>query len=317
MVNEFKKIGLKIKGFNKNVSYVHRKTKRLRLFIFFDMLWCKIRYLITSTEYRVYEFYFMKNKERKHYLSKATHNFYQRFLCPKKLLHMLNNKENLYTRLNNYMRRNVIDITDIHFKDFDALAKTSEAFICREKEGSVFKSYKIYSLKDYRSPAFLSEKIKDDKKYLIEKKFEQHKLLKEISDEYVFVNFVTVFNNNRVDVISSSIKFRDGSLVITGHVDLKNNCVEGKLKVNKIKDYGTLENYQLPKLDRAIKLVKECAKELSEIKEIEWSVCFNKRGDPYLMDARLWHDVIFAQVPNNHSKKKGLKKYYKELMRKI
>ena len=95
MVNEFKKLGLRIKGFNKNVKYVHRKTKRLRLFIFFDMLWCKIRYLITSTEYRVYEFYFMKNKERKHYLSKATHNFYQRFLCPKKLLHMLNNKENL------------------------------------------------------------------------------------------------------------------------------------------------------------------------------------------------------------------------------
>ena len=317
MVNEFKKLGLKIKVFNKNIRYVHRKTKVLKIFIFFDILWCKIRYFISSNEYRVYEFYFMKNKERKQYLSKAVHNFYQRFLCPKKLLHMLNNKENLYTRLNGYTRRNIIDINDIRFKEFEALARENEAFICREKEGSVFKSYKVYSLKDYRSPAFLSEKIKDDKKYLIEKKFEQHRLLREISEEYVFVNFVTVFNANRVDVISSSIKFRDGSFMITGHVDLKNNCVDGKLKINRIKDYGDGENYPLPKLDRAIKLVKECAKELSEIKEIEWSVCFNRRGDPYLMDARIWHDIIFAQIPNNGVRKKGLKDYYKELMRKI
>ncbi len=317
MVNEFKKLGLKIKVFNKNIRYVHRKTKVLKIFIFFDILWCKIRYLISSNEYRVYEFYFMKNKERKHYLSKAVHNFYQRFLCPKKLLHMLNNKENLYTRLNGYTRRNIIDINDIRFKEFEALARENESFICREKEGSVFKSYKVYSLNDYRSPAFLSEKIKDDKKYLIEKKFEQHRLLREISEEYIFVNFVTVFNANRVDVISSSIKFRDGSFMITGHVDLKNNCVDGKLKINRIKDYGDGENYPLPKLDRAIKLVKECAKELSEIKEIEWSVCFNRRGDPYLMDARIWHDIIFAQILNNGVRKKGLKDYYKELMRKI
>ena len=105
--------------------------------------------------------------------------------------------------------------------------------------------------------------------------------------------------------------------MITGHVDLKNNCVDGKLKINRIKDYGDGENYPLPKLDRAINLVKECAKELSEIKEIEWSVCFNRRGDPYLMDARIWHDIIFAQIPNNGVRKKGLKDYYKELMRKI
>ena len=63
-----------------------------------------------------------------------------------------------------------------------------------------------------------------------------------------------------------------------------------------------------------IDFVKGAALEISEIKEIEWSLCLDNRGKIYLMDACLWKNYLFAQTPEHLSKKIGLLPYYKNVL---
>ena len=63
-----------------------------------------------------------------------------------------------------------------------------------------------------------------------------------------------------------------------------------------------------------IKIVKETAKEITEIKEVEWSLCLDSRGKIHLMDANTWNNYIFAQIPEFLGKKNGLDNYYRKIV---
>ena len=59
---------------------------------------------------------------------------------------------------------------------------------------------------------------------------------------------------------------------------------------------------------------EETAKEIDEIKEVEWSLCLDTKGKIYLMDANPWKQIIFAQTPEYLNKKVGLLPYYKKVI---
>ena len=66
----YNKIKYFIQKFNRNITYIHSKSGKLYIVLFFDIIWCKIRYGITNNEYRIFEFYKIKCDKRKTYLSK-------------------------------------------------------------------------------------------------------------------------------------------------------------------------------------------------------------------------------------------------------
>ena len=73
-------------------------------------------------------------------------------------------------------------------------------------------------------------------------------------------------------------------------------------------------NYEIPKMEEMIDFVTKCALEIEEIKEVEWSLCLDNRSKIHLMDANIWNNYIFAQIPEYLGKKGGLDDYYRKIV---
>jgi len=304
-----------IKNLIKNINIIHNKTDNLRLFILFDIIWCKIRYMINSNEYRIFEFYLLNSTKRKTYLSSKKYNLISSFMIDEKLLNVINDKKKLNVRFNNILNREVYNSEKLSFKQFEELVHEKNKVICRNNKKSFMNSFEVLDLKNFRSPAWLLDKMKKDNNHIFECYFNQHKLLNKISDNLVVINIVTVFRR-KANILTANIKFKDNDEIISSVIDLNKSCTIGHLRYENGEIFKEENNLELPSLDKCVNMVLECAKELSEIPIIEWSLCINSRGNVYLMDANIWDDVVFSQIPEYLSKREGLLPLLKRILKK-
>ena len=312
--NIYNKIKYYIKRLNRTIKYVHRKTGRLCVFIFFDIIWCIIFYGCTDNEYRIFEFYNIYSDLRKTYMTRRKYKRINRKLVDKNITSVLNNKETLLRRFKDYLKRNVYNTNDMSFKEFEEFAFLNKNIVARSKQGSFISTYKTYDLKDYRSQAFMKDKIDKDKLSLVEQLIPNHKILLPIND-VVVINVVSVVNKGNVNIASSTIKFKDGNSVISGYVDVDSKKVIKSLRDNNGKKYSTdYDGVEIPVFDKIIKEVKELAMELDEIKQVEWSFIINNRGVVHFVDANVWDDYVFCQIPEYLEDRVGLMPYYKKIM---
>ncbi len=158
-----KKIIKDLKVFNKNLNYVLSKSNDLCFVLFFDILWCKLRYGITSNEYRIFEFYNINSDKRNTFVSRRRYNYLNRKLVNKKLVNIINNKEKFNSRFKNYLKRDISNINEMSFKQIEDFILDNKMVIGRSNSSSYISSYKEYNLKDYRSSAFLADDIKKSK----------------------------------------------------------------------------------------------------------------------------------------------------------
>lgn len=308
----------KIKKINKNlfktINYVHKKTDYLRLFLFLDIIWCFIRYGVTFREYRLFEFYRLDSSRRSTYISKRTYKRLKRKLVDDKILNVLTDKSLFLRRFNEYIPRTIYNINDISFKKFEELSLINKKIISRSTHGSFISTYKEYDMKKYRGPGFVLEEIKNNKHLLVESVISQHRILDEIN-KLVLVNIVSVCNYSSVDLVTSSIKYKVNGKIITGSVDVNGKCIVGHFKDESGNDYGdNYEGLEIPYYNEMKELAVALAHELDEIRQVEWSFMVGSAGDIYLMDANIWTDYVFAQMPEFLNRREGLLSYYKRYL---
>ena len=311
----FKKLKETLKLMNKTITYIHDTSHILRIVIFFDLIWSRIFYGVSINEYRIFKFYTIKHSLRKTYLTKRKHDRFIKWNINKDILPVINDKNKFDSRFKEFINRDIHDVNDISFKDFEEYNYKNKELICRSKSSSFINSYKVYYLKDFRSPAFVSDKIKKDGLRLVEKNINCHKVLQGISNNLVFINVVTFCKKNNVTILASTIKFKDDNKVITGYVNHNKGVLNGNLKDEHDNVYSFFNNYELPFYDNIKKQAIKLALELSEIKEVEWSFTVNSRGTVLLMDANIWDDTIFVQQPEYLYNKVGLKPKFKKCNR--
>jgi len=313
----FKKIGKCLKETHKAINAVQKKKYNLRLFILLDLIWCRIRYRIKLKEYVIFEFYNIPGYIRNTYISIKTYESYKKYLYSPDILHILNNKKLLFARLNKYLGREVIDVNDVSFKDFELFALKHKDLLARRPNRSFLISNKEYHLSDFRSHAFMLDKIKDDNNIIVEPVFKQDPLLDEISTNLVTIIIITLCNSNsrRISVVGACVKFREGDVTVNGYIDVKTLSIKGHLRYNNNRIYPkNVEGYRIPSLKKAFDLVSVLASELNEIREIEWSVCLTDKGEAYLVDANVSEDLVFEQTPEYLDNRIGLKPFYKRHM---
>ncbi len=313
----FIKIGRCLKATHKTINTVQRRKFNLRTFILIDLIWCRIRYRIKLKEYVIYEFYLIPGILRDTYVSIKTYESYKPYLYSPQILHILNNKKLLFERLKKHLGREVIDADDASFKEFETFALKHSDFLARQANKSFLTSQKIYHLKDFRSQAFMLDKMKEDKNVIVEGLFKQDPLLDKISNNLVTIVIITICNVNtrRISISGACIKFRENDTTINGYIDVNTLSIKGHLRDNNNRIYPKdVSGYKIPSLQKAFDLVKKLASELDEIREIEWSICLPENGDAYLVDANVSEDLIFEQTPEYLKNRVGLKPFYKNHM---
>lgn len=311
----YKNIHRKLKHLDRVIRSVKAQCDKFYIVIMFDMFICYLLYFINIDEYKVLEFYKMNHAMRKTFLNEIKHNFYKRFFYKKDVVFVIKDKKKFLKRFDNYIKDDVVNINDISYKKFEDMLLENKKVLCRSLGKKFSSSYELYDLSKFRGVGFVFEKIKNNKLNLCQKCIIQNKKLNEINDNLVVINIVSMINNGKVDIVCAYISFKENDELIKGYIDIKKGVVKGHLRKSDFNIYDMdVINYEIPKLEEMIEYVKKCALEIEEIKEVVWSLCVDSRGKIHLMDADIWDDYIFAQIPEYLGKKGGLNDYYRKIV---
>lgn len=320
------------KGFNKTIKTIHDKTKKPKIQLLFDILWCLLRYGAGHNDYRVFAFYDLNSKERDTYLTRFRNKKIIDTLNNSKYSEYFDNKAIFNKKFKDYLNRDAYDIKDLDLKGFEDVINKHPILFCKPYNGDSGKGIERLDIKDFKSVAFMKKYIEEKNIGVLEEVVIQDKRMAKVNPNAVnCMRLVTVLNGKDVDLLYGVVKFgtttdyvdnmgRGGS--VSGPVDIKTGKVLYDLKDmhgNVFSEHPTSHikfiGFQVPMFKEAVKLVKEAAKVVPEVRQVGWDVAITEKG-PAIIEGNNWTDYMFCQLPEHTKNKVGLMPYYREILKK-
>ena len=224
----------------------------------------------------------------------------------------LNNKDVFYTKFKKYIGRKILNIDELSFKEFEEFALKNKILLASNTK-NFMSSYKSYDLKDFRSPAFMADKIKKDNLTFVEKRIDQNKLLNEI-DDFIIVSICSLYKRKKTHIITSTLKFRNENGIVSGFIEPYAGTIKGSLRDDLgIPVTSKYDGKKIPLYDKILSTVEDLSKELEEVGQIEWNFAIGNKKI-YLLGANVWDDYVFTQIQEYLDDKTGLMELYKNII---
>ena len=305
---------------------ISKKTNKNYFLIVLDIIRCGIKYQAGYYDYQEFEFYNLNNKERKTYLTRGKNNQIIRKFNDKSSFHKFDNKIELNTIFNDFLKRNWMMIDDNNFSEFQNFFKKNKAIIVKPIDESGGNGIEKFVYSEDIDCKELYEKLLNNKQFLIEECLKQHPKMNELYDKSVNTMRMFTFLKNGVPYfLQAVLKIGNGGIVDnfssggmytyvddTGYV-----YVEALDRADNIYSVHPISNHKIvgfkvPMFKEAIKMVKEAAKVVPEIAYVGWDVAITANG-PALIEGNSYPG-IFQAKPSLLEKKEGLiPKYNKEM----
>ena len=210
-----------LKNLNKNIKEITKRSNKSYIKILLDIYICYLKYSITYEEYNIFEFENVSKDKRDTYVGKIRKEYINKHLTDKHALGLLNNKTKFNIKFDKYLNREIINIKDISYKEYEDFVKDKKEITCRceaPDEGRTIK----FNLKDYRSPAFILEKINKNKLYYMEATHKPNKLLEKLNkNNLTTISIVTVHRKNTIDILYAEINMYLKDKTLSSKIDLK------------------------------------------------------------------------------------------------
>ena len=266
------------------VTKLSKKLNKSKIVIFFDIMWCAVRYGAGPYDYQEFEFYNLNSKERKTYLTRAKNNAIVRKFNDKNSWYKFDDKAEFNKIFNKYLKRDWILLSKENYDDFVKFCQNKKDFIAKPLIGSGGEGIELLEIKKDKLKEIFEYLIKN-KKMLLEEKIIQNKKIADLNSTSVnTLRIVTFYDGKEVHIINVVFKIGNGGVTDNFSSGSMYTFVEdGKIIVPAIdrEDYVyeihpkskiKLIGYEIPNYDKAIDLVKECATVVPEIKYIGWDV---------------------------------------------
>ena len=301
----------------KNIS---KKVKKPYLFVLFDIIYCGLRYGAGYYDYQEFEFYLLKRKERKEYLTRVKNNNLIKKYNNKEYFHLLDDKKEFNDMFNEYLKRDYLVVNE--FTEFDSFFKKHKIIIAKPLDGEGGKGIDKYTYDNNSKDVY--NKIINKKQILVEECVVQHKDLAKLYDGAV--NTLRLFTflgeDNEAHVVNQILKignggvtdnFSSGSMytfiddngeVITPAIDQNDNV----FKVHPLSNEDIV-GFRVPFYKEATEMVCQAAKIIPEIRYIGWDVAIGKNG-PCIIEGNSFPGVF--QIKPSLKKNMGLIPKYKK-----
>ena len=140
------------------VGKIHKKTHKCRLFLFFDIIFCSIKYGSGPYDYQEFEFYNLNSKERKTYLTRVKNNAIVRMFNDKEISKKFDDKVEFNKIFNEYLKRDWLYL-DNNYDEFIKFSDNKKDFIAKPVGGSGGEGIELIKVD--------KKKLKDIYEYLV------------------------------------------------------------------------------------------------------------------------------------------------------
>ena len=324
--------GMSFKKMKGALDVCREKSGKSRFIMFFDMLWCMLRYGAGYYDYKIFGFYGLNGKQRATIVTRMKN---------KKLISRLNDEKfcatyddkNAFAKLfGEFLRRDFLDMREITPQNLKEFVKGKAVIFAKPNNGT--SGYGIEKLHpaDFENTEALYAYLTDpEKKFgLLEEEIVQHPAINALYPLSInTMRIVTLLDDNgEVHVIYTTLKMGDGGRFVDNldnggmcvPVDPERECLVGvahtaRLEVLDSHPYSGIvfDGYKIPYVKEAHELVKKAALKVPQIRYSGWDICIMPDG-PAVVESNNYPGYDFWQLPEQTPDKTGLWPTYKRLL---
>lgn len=334
MKNYYLKVlsGMRFKKMFKVIDDVHKKTKKSKIVIFFDMVNCMIRYGAGYYDYNIFAFYDMNHKQRKTYITRLKNKKLIMYCNDQNYSHIFNNKNEFNKIYKKYLNRDYLDLENVTFEQFQKFMENKEIIFAKPNVGESGKGIEKLSKKDFKDLKEMFDYItnKDKNFGIIEELIVQHEALNKLYPLAInSLRIVTIVVDGVAHVVyvvsksGNKGKFVDNmeNDGLCCPVDTEKGEICNVAHTSKLITYDThpytkvkLIGYKIPYIKEAMELVKKAALEVPQVKYVGWDVFIGPDG-PGIIEGNDYPGYDFWQLPEHTKDKIGLVPYYESLIK--
>lgn len=323
----FKRIvNLDYKNMFKICKAISKKTKKNKIVIFFDMIYCGIVYQAGYYDYQEFEFYNLNKNERKTYLTRGKNNEIIRIFNNKAFFDSFENKVEFNKIFSKYIKRDWIYLENNNIDDFVNFFSTHNSIIVKPLDSSGGKGIEKFTYVNEEESKKLYDTLVKNNQLLVEDCIKQHKDMDKLYDKSVnTLRIFTFVKDGKSHFLQAVLKIGNGGVIdnfssggMYTYVDENGTAfVEAIDQADNIFYTHPISNTQIvgfkvPMFKEAVELVKEAATVIPEVAYVGWDVAIGENG-PEIIEGNCFPGVF--QVKSSLSNiKEGLIPKYNELM---
>jgi len=291
----------------RTINEIHKKTNKNRVLLFFDVIYCGIKYQAGYLDYSLFEMYNLNSKQRKTVITRGINNSFIKKYNNPSYTHIFNNKNEFNEKFQKFIKRDWMIVNENNKEEFLKFIKNKDKIIIKPLDGTHGDRIEKLSKKEKK----LYEHILETKAFLVEEVVIQDDIMQKLNSSSInTIRAITVFKNNKAYIVAAYIRIGNGKVVdnfnnggMTAPINVDNATVEFPALDKKGNLYerhpitGTqIIGFKIPKWNEIQKLVTEAGKVIPEVRFVGWDVCISEKG-PLLIEGNNFpgHDIY--QLP--------------------
>jgi len=317
------------KMFN-TIDDIHNRSDKSKIFIFFDMINCAIRYESGYVDYLLFEMWNLNKEERKTVLTRGKNNTFVKYYNNKKYNHIFLNKNEFNEKFKNYLNREYI-ILDNNKKEFNKFIKNKKLIFCKPINGTHGDNMEKIDPKEFEGDLY--EYLINKNLKLIEEVVVQSKEMNELYPHAInTVRLITVHTyEGDAKVVAAYQRIGNHGYIVDNYngggmvvpINEKTGIIEYPA-VDKLKNVyhkhpmtnTSIVGFKVPKYKEAVALAKKCAKVVKEVRYVGWDIAITDKG-PTIIEGNEYpgHDIY--QLPVHRTNNIGVLPKFEETLGKI
>lgn len=308
----------------KVIDSINKKTNISKNYLLMDMMVCSNKYGTGYQDYQEFEFYNLNKLERKTYLTRVKNNAIVRKFNNKECFKFFDNKYEFNKIFGKFLKREWM-ILDNNYEEFVKFCSNKKEIIVKPIDGCGGEGVELIKINKDKLKTTYNQLIKNNQ-ILIEEKIIQHEALSKLNKSSVnTLRIVSFYDGKNTHILNSVLKIGNGAItdnfssgsmytfvedgkIIVPAIDNKDNIFEIH-PISKTNIVG----YEIPNYDKAIELVKDCARIIKEVKYVGWDIAILD-NDVCLIEGNCYPG-IYQIKPSFLKVKKGLVEKYEHAMK--
>lgn len=278
------------------IRKIAKENKKFSVIIFFDMIWCALRYGAGYSDYFNFNFVQMSGKRRKTFVTRGVNNEFIRKLNDKNEYGKFENKVEFNKLFKDYIGRKWIYLKDVSADEFAEFIKGKKAIMVKPVDALCGHGVEKINVENTDTNELYNKLIQNNQ-LLVEEYIIQHSELSRIySGSVNTIRMVTIANSDEVHVVFRGLRMGSGSSVVdnfhfggmitivdgngeifTGAVNEKNE-IFSEHPDSKVTFVGT----KIPFIKEAEETVKKAARLVSGIRYIGWDIAITQNGPVFI-----------------------------------
>ncbi len=318
--------GMNYKNFFATINYIHQKTHKNRFLLFWDIIYCGLKYQAGYMDYKLFEMYNMNRAERKTVITRGINNDIMRRYNNPQFTHVFNNKLEFNKRFNKYLKRSWLELTGANLIEFQDFVNKHPEFIAKPIDGTCGHGVEKLKVKKKEIPEIYERLVKNGQV-----------LIEEVATQCDTINKLHPYSINTLRLVTLKSEVVAAFIRIGNH----KNCVDNfnsqglvaPINIETgIVDYPAIDKQDhiyerhpltnepilwltIPKWEKVKKFCIQASQEIPEVGYIGWDVCLSDEG-PLLIEGNEFPGHDLYQLPPHRNNNQGLLPIFEKVMNK-